>query len=83
MRHDGLRTAASRDGGTFLESIAIKVGLRLRKFDQLAMTSTADSVVNSYCTVLAGAEVFKRIKDGQPREDIAMGLIRLTRSRVR
>lgn len=69
--------------GTFLESIALKVGLSLKEIDQLAMTSTADTVVNSYCTVFAGTEVIERIKEGQPREDIAMGLFRSIASRVR
>ena len=46
------------------------------------MRSTSRTVVNSYCTVFAGTEVIERIKDGQPREDIAMGLFRSIASRV-
>lgn len=68
--------------GTFLESIALKLGLSLTDLDELAMRSTSRTVVNSYCTVFAGTEVIERIKEGQPREDIAMGLFRSIASRV-
>ena len=69
--------------GTFLESIAAKLGLPLCKVDALAMLSSSDTVVNSYCTVFAGTEVIERIREGQPQEDIAMGLFRSIASRIR
>jgi len=68
--------------GTFLESTAHKLGLSLGELDELAMQSTERAVVNSYCTVFAGTEVIERIKDGQPREDISMGLFRSIATRV-
>ncbi|MHC4413714.1 MAG: acyl-CoA dehydratase activase [Planctomycetota bacterium] len=68
--------------GTFLESIALRLGLTLKEIDDLAMRSSAASVVNSYCTVFAGTEVLERIKAGQPRQDISMGLFRSIASRV-
>ena len=68
--------------GTFLESTAHKLGLSLRDLDQLAMGSKTQAVLNSYCTVFAGTEVIERIKEGQPRDDIAMGLFRSIASRV-
>lgn len=68
--------------GTFLESIALKLGLSLADLDELAMKSGADTTINSYCTVFAATEVIERIKAGQPREDIAMGLFRSIASRV-
>lgn len=68
--------------GTFLESIAFKLGLSLAELDELAMTSTEQAVVNSYCTVFAGTEVIERIKAGQPREDISMGLFRSIAARI-
>lgn len=68
--------------GTFLESIAVRLGLSLAEIDELAMQSQAAAVVNSYCTVFAGTEVLERIKEGQPREDIAMGLFRSIAMRV-
>jgi predicted CoA-substrate-specific enzyme activase len=68
--------------GTFLESIALKLGIPLSEVDELAMKSTADTVINSYCTVFAGTEVIERIKEGHPREDISMGLFRSIASRV-
>ena len=68
--------------GTFLEATAHKLGLTLAELDELAMQSTQPAVVNSYCTVFAGTEVIERIKDGQPREDISMGLFRSIATRV-
>jgi predicted CoA-substrate-specific enzyme activase len=68
--------------GTFLESVSLRLGVPLAEIDALAMQSTAPTVVNSYCTVFAGTEVLERIKAGQPREDIAMGLFRSIASRV-
>jgi predicted CoA-substrate-specific enzyme activase len=68
--------------GTFLESIALKLGVPLREIDELAMKCASDTVINSYCTVFAGTEVIERIKAGQRREDISMGLFRSIASRV-
>ncbi len=68
--------------GTFLESIAFKLDLSLTELDELAMTSTEQVVVNSYCTVFAGTEVIERIKAGQRCEDISMGLFRSIASRI-
>jgi len=68
--------------GTFLESIALKLGVTLRKIDELALTSTARTVMNSYCTVFTGTEVIERIKAGEPRQDISMGLFRSIAARV-
>jgi predicted CoA-substrate-specific enzyme activase len=68
--------------GTFLESIALKLGLSLSEIDALGMKSTAKTVVNSYCTVFGGTEVIERIKEGEPREDISMGLFRSIAMRV-
>jgi predicted CoA-substrate-specific enzyme activase len=68
--------------GTFLMSVAMKLGVPLARVDELAMTSTANTVVNSYCTVFAGTEVIERIKQGEPREDICMGLFRSIAARV-
>ncbi len=68
--------------GTFLESTAHKLGLTIAELDDLAMSSKEQAVVNSYCTVFAGTEVIERIKSGQPREDISMGLFRSIATRV-
>lgn len=68
--------------GTFLESIAHKLGVPLGELDAMAMKSTSRSTLNSFCTVFAGTEVIERIKDGQPCEDISMGLFRSIATRV-
>jgi (R)-2-hydroxyacyl-CoA dehydratese activating ATPase len=68
--------------GTFLESIAVRLGVPLGDIDAFAMQSTARLSLNSYCTVFTSTEVLERIKDGEPKEDIAMGLFRAIASRV-
>jgi len=68
--------------GTFLESTALKLGVPLGRIDELAMKSSARAVLNSYCTVFTGTEVIERIKAGEPREDICLGLFRSIAARV-
>ena len=68
--------------GTFLESIALKLGKSLQQVDELAMQSESHTVLNSYCTVFAGTEVLECIKAGQRPEDISMGLFRSIASRL-
>jgi len=77
-----MNTKCAAGTGTFLESIALKLGVSLKDIDDLAMHSSAATVVNSYCTVFAGTEVLERIKAGEPREDISMGLFRSIAMRV-
>lgn len=68
--------------GTFLESIALKLGVTMQELDELAMKSRGDTVMNSYCTVFTGTEVIERVKEGQACEDISMGLFRSIAMRV-
>ncbi len=68
--------------GTFLESIATRLALPLAEINALALRSTGRLALNSYCTVFTTTEVLERIKEGQPPEDIAMGLFRAIASRV-
>lgn len=68
--------------GTFLESIAVRLALPLSEMDALALRATGRLALNSYCTVFTSTEVLERIKEGQPREEIAMGLFRAIASRV-
>jgi (R)-2-hydroxyacyl-CoA dehydratese activating ATPase len=68
--------------GTFLESIAVRLSMPLSEIDDLAMRSTGRLRLNSYCTVFTSTEVLERIKDGEPRQDIAMGVFRAIASRV-
>ncbi len=68
--------------GMFLESIAVRLALPLAEIDALAMQSEGRLRLNSYCTVFTSTEVLERIKDGEPRQDIAMGLFHAIASRV-
>jgi (R)-2-hydroxyacyl-CoA dehydratese activating ATPase len=68
--------------GAFLESTAVKLGLKVGELDALAMKSSSPVVINSYCTVFTGTEVIERIKEGEPPEDISMGLFRSIATRV-
>ena len=77
-----MNTKCAAGTGTFLESIAVRLGCTLDELDELAMTSDERVIVNSYCTVFAGTEVIERVKEGQACEDIAMGLFRSIATRV-
>ncbi len=77
-----MNTKCAAGTGTFLESIALKLGVSLGDIDGLAMQSAEGGVINSYCTVFASTEVLERVKSGEPREDICMGLFRSIASRV-
>ncbi len=68
--------------GTFLESIAVKLGKTLPELDRLAAESDSHTVINSYCTVFAGTEVLECIKSGKAPADIARGLFRSIASRL-
>ena len=68
--------------GTFLESIAARLGMELKAIDALALKSSNAAVVNSFCTVFAGTEVLERIKAGDRPEDISMGLFKSIATRV-
>ncbi len=68
--------------GTFLESIAVKLGMTLPELDTLAAESESHTVINSYCTVFAGTEVLECIKSGKDPADIARGLFRSIASRL-
>lgn len=77
-----MNTKCAAGTGTFLESIALKLGISLSQLDELALQSTVYTVINSYCTVFTSTEVIERIKEGQSREDICMGLYRSIAARV-
>jgi len=68
--------------GTFLEATAVKLRVSPAELDELAMRSMGKTVMNSYCTVFTGTEVIERIRDGERREDICMGLYRSIARRV-
>ena len=68
--------------GTFLETIATRLGKDLKEIDELALQSKHTSVVNSFCTVFAGTEVLERIKAGQSPGDISRGLFQSIATRV-
>jgi predicted CoA-substrate-specific enzyme activase len=56
--------------GTFLEEIAAKIQIPLDEMNGFARKSRNDVALNSYCTVFASTEIFTRIKDGEPAEDM-------------
>ena len=77
-----MNTKCAAGTGTFLESIAHKLGKSLQQLDELAMKSQEHTVINSYCTVFAATEVLECIKAGQSPQDISMGLFRSIASRL-
>ena len=60
--------------GTFITEVAEKAELDVSKMSQLALTSTFNKELNSFCTVFAKTEIVKWIFDEVPIEDIARGI---------
>ena len=57
--------------GSFLEEIAFKLNIPMNKLNNIAIKSTKDSPLSSYCTVFASTEILTRIKEGEKMEDMA------------
>ena len=78
-----MNTKCAAGTGAFLEEIAAKARLPLDRLNQLAENSTADSPINSFCTVFAMTEVLQRIIAGERLEDIIRGVFVSVAERVR
>jgi predicted CoA-substrate-specific enzyme activase len=56
--------------GTFLEEIAYKLNIPLDNFNRIALKSSMDTSLSSFCTVFASTEILTRIKEGEKIEDM-------------
>ena len=56
--------------GAFIEEIAYRLDLPLKELNNLAVNSTSNAPLASFCTVFAKTEILTRIKEGEKVEDM-------------
>ena len=57
--------------GSFLDEIALRLGLDVQELDRLASGSTEELELSSFCTVFAGTELLTLIRAGKRPADLA------------
>ncbi|HLG05806.1 MAG TPA: acyl-CoA dehydratase activase [Gemmatimonadales bacterium] len=68
--------------GSFLDEIALRLGVEARELDALAATATEDLELSSFCTVFAGTELLTLIRAGKRPGDLARAAYRSLVRRV-
>lgn len=68
--------------GRFLEIMSNSLGVSLKKLCELARTGSGISI-SSMCTVFAESEVISLISSGQPKENIAFGIVESITNKVK
>lgn len=62
--------------GSFLDEIALRLGVPIERMDALAATSVEELELSSFCTVFAGTELLTLIRGGKRPADLAMAAYR-------
>lgn len=57
--------------GSFLDEIALRLGIKCQDLDALATGATEDLELSSFCTVFAGTELLTLIRSGKRPADLA------------
>lgn len=68
--------------GSFLDEIALRLGIETAALDVLASRATEELELSSFCTVFAGTELLTLIRSGRRPEDLAMAAYRSLMKRV-
>ena len=68
--------------GSFLDEIALRLGVAIGDLDVLASGSTQPLELSSFCTVFAGTELLALIRSGKRPSDLAMAAYRSLVKRV-
>ena len=68
--------------GSFLDEIALRLGVPIETMDALAAESTEDLELSSFCTVFAGTELLTLIRGGKRPADLAMAAYRSLVKRI-
>lgn len=68
--------------GSFLDEIALRLGIPVQQMDALASGSREDLELSSFCTVFAGTELLTLIRSGKRPADLAMAAYRSLMKRV-
>ena len=77
-----MNTLCAAGTGSFLSSQAHRLGVEVEEFGEIALTSKKPANIAARCTVFAESEVISLIGRGEPRENIARGVIDSVVSRV-
>ena len=68
--------------GSFLEEIALRLGIPIDELDRLAAQHTEEIELGSFCTVFAGTELLSLIRSGKRPPDLARAAYRSLVKRV-
>lgn len=68
--------------GSFLDEIALRLGIEIQTLDRLAQASTDELELSSFCTVFAGTELLTMIRTGKRPADLAMAAYRSLVKRI-
>jgi predicted CoA-substrate-specific enzyme activase len=68
--------------GSFLDEIALRLGVPIEQMDALAADSTDSLELSSFCTVFAGTELLTLIRGGKRPSDLAMAAYRSLVKRI-
>ncbi|MCX7886052.1 MAG: acyl-CoA dehydratase activase [Verrucomicrobiae bacterium] len=68
--------------GSFLEEIALRLGLPVSELNGLAERSRREVTLGSFCTVFTATEILAKIRAGERVEDIAKGVFRSVVKRI-
>ena len=68
--------------GSFLDEIALRLGIEVHDMDRLASSSVDELELSSFCTVFAGTELLSLIRTGKRPADLAMAAYRSLVKRV-
>jgi len=68
--------------GSFLDEIALRLGIECATLDGLAAQATEELELSSFCTVFAGTELLMLIRAGRRPADLAMAAYRSLMKRV-
>jgi predicted CoA-substrate-specific enzyme activase len=68
--------------GSFLEEIALRLGIGIGELDRLAAQHTEEIELGSFCTVFAGTELLTLIRSGKRPPDLARAAYRSLVKRV-
>jgi len=68
--------------GSFLDEIALRLGVETCELDALAAQATGNLELSSFCTVFAGTELLALIRSGNRPADLAMAAYRSLARRV-
>lgn len=68
--------------GSFLDEIALRLGIRIEELNALGSRSTETLELSSFCTVFAGTELLTLIRGGKQPADLAMAAYRSLLKRI-